>query len=142
MTRAPVKNAEEEKSVTELYLQCQLDAVEARARVDMIDQARGLPCILFAGRYTLRCSSYTAVGIDLSAMLQMMGEPCYDTLRTKQQLGYTVHSGTRLTHGVIGFCVVVASGEHLLLLLLKLPAMYLQTPPAARRVVSTSHTAC
>ena len=41
---------------------------------------------------------------------QMMGEPCYDALRTKQQLGYSVHSGTRLTHGVLGFCVVVASG--------------------------------
>ena len=40
----------------------------------------------------------------------MMGEPCYDTLRTKQQLGYSVHAGTRLTHGVLGFCVVVASG--------------------------------
>ena len=40
----------------------------------------------------------------------MIGEPCYDTLRTKQQLGYSVHSGVRLTFGVIGFCVVIASG--------------------------------
>jgi secreted Zn-dependent insulinase-like peptidase len=37
-------------------------------------------------------------------------EPCYDTLRTKEQLGYTVHSGMRLTHGVLGFCVLVVSG--------------------------------
>jgi hypothetical protein len=28
------------------------------------------------------------------------------------QLGYTVHSGTRLTHGVLGFCVVVVSAAH------------------------------
>lgn len=41
---------------------------------------------------------------------QVAGEPAYDTLRTKQQLGYSVHVGTRLTHGALGFCVTVASG--------------------------------
>jgi secreted Zn-dependent insulinase-like peptidase len=41
--------------------------------------------------------------------LQVLYEPVYDTLRTKQQLGYTVSSGARLTHGVCGFCVVVVS---------------------------------
>lgn len=40
---------------------------------------------------------------------QVLSEPLYDSLRTKQQLGYTVSSGTRLTHGVTGFCVVVVS---------------------------------
>ena len=50
----------------------------------------------------------------------MMGEPCYDTLRTKQQLGYSVHAGTRLTHGVLGFCIVVASGAHALPIFLNL----------------------
>jgi nardilysin len=40
---------------------------------------------------------------------QVLFEPLYDALRTKQQLGYTVSSGTRLTHGVSGFCVVVVS---------------------------------
>lgn len=40
---------------------------------------------------------------------QAIFEPCYDTLRTKQQLGYSVHSGTRQTHGVLGFCVSVVS---------------------------------
>lgn len=28
-----------------------------------------------------------------------MFEPCFDELRTKQQLGYTVYCGTRLTQG-------------------------------------------
>ena len=42
---------------------------------------------------------------------QVAGEPAYDTLRTKQQLGYSVHVGTRLTHGALGFCVTVASGR-------------------------------
>jgi secreted Zn-dependent insulinase-like peptidase len=41
--------------------------------------------------------------------VQVLYEPVYDTLRTKQQLGYTVSSGARLTHGVCGFCVVVVS---------------------------------
>ena len=43
---------------------------------------------------------------------QLVYEPCYDTLRTKEQLGYTVQSGTRLTHGISGFCVIVQSGVH------------------------------
>lgn len=43
---------------------------------------------------------------------QLIYEPCYDTLRTKEQLGYTVSSGPRLTHGVAGLCVVVQSGTH------------------------------
>jgi secreted Zn-dependent insulinase-like peptidase len=40
---------------------------------------------------------------------QVLSEALYDSLRTKQQLGYTVSSGARLTHGVTGFCVVVVS---------------------------------
>jgi hypothetical protein len=43
---------------------------------------------------------------------QLLYEPCYDTLRTKEQLGYTVSSGSRLTHGIMGFCVVVVSAKH------------------------------
>ena len=76
--RVGVKNAEEDNSVAELYLQCGMDTASARAAVDMVDQ--------------------------------LVHEPCYDALRTKEQLGYTVHSGMRLTHGVLGFCVVIVSG--------------------------------
>ncbi|KAG2444954.1 hypothetical protein HXX76_001690 [Chlamydomonas incerta] len=43
---------------------------------------------------------------------QILYEPCYDTLRTKQQLGYSVYSGTRLTGGVSGFCIQVVSARH------------------------------
>ena len=45
-------------------------------------------------------------------MPQLLYEPCFDTLRTKEQLGYSVHSGVRRTHGVLGLCVVVVSGVH------------------------------
>ncbi|KAG7670534.1 hypothetical protein Ndes2526B_g00294 [Nannochloris sp. 'desiccata'] len=48
----------------------------------------------------------------LDCVDQLVYEPCYDTLRTKEQLGYTVSSGPRLTHGISGFCVVVQSGVH------------------------------
>ena len=41
---------------------------------------------------------------------QMFSEPFYDTLRTKEQLGYSVHCSTRLTHGILGFAFVVISG--------------------------------
>ncbi len=43
---------------------------------------------------------------------QLLGEPCFDALRTKEQLGYTVASGVRLTHGVLGFAVTVQSAKH------------------------------
>ncbi|KAL0048825.1 hypothetical protein WJX82_000128 [Trebouxia sp. C0006] len=62
---------------------------------------------------------YVQVGTDdlskrslLDMVDQILREPCYDTLRTKQQLGYSVHSGVRLTHGVLGFAVCVVSGTH------------------------------
>ena len=41
-----------------------------------------------------------------------MAEPVFGTLRTKEQLGYSVHCSTRLTHGVLGFAFVVVSGAH------------------------------
>ncbi len=43
---------------------------------------------------------------------QLLYEPCYNTLRTKQQLGYIVSSGTRLTHGVLGLCITIQSKTH------------------------------
>lgn len=78
--RAPVKNAEEENSVVEVYRQVGPDDTRKRAILDFVEQ--------------------------------LVQEPCYDTLRTKEQLGYSVHSGLRLTHGILGFAVVVVSGEH------------------------------
>lgn len=60
---------------------------------------------------------YCQVGLNsraqrarLDMFEQMFSEPFYDTLRTKEQLGYSVHCSTRLTHGVLGFACVVISG--------------------------------
>lgn len=65
------------------------------------------------------CEAYLQCGADtvadralLDMVEQLLYEPCFDTLRTKEQLGYSVHSGTRRTHGVLGLCIVVVSGAH------------------------------
>ena len=47
--------------------------------------------------------------IDL--LEQIISEPAYNQLRTKEQLGYTVYSGMRLTHSVLGFCFGVVSSK-------------------------------
>ena len=48
----------------------------------------------------------------LMLLAQVASEPCFDTLRTKEQLGYHVHCGYRLTDGVLGFCVQVVSDKY------------------------------
>ena len=49
-----------------------------------------------------------------AAMLEQVAtEPCFNILRTREQLGYSVSCGLRLTHGVIGFAVYVVSGERI-----------------------------
>ncbi|DBA04210.1 TPA: hypothetical protein N0F65_004318 [Lagenidium giganteum] len=42
---------------------------------------------------------------------QLMEEPLFDTLRTKQELGYDVSCTVRITHGVLGFGVMVQSSQ-------------------------------
>ncbi|KDD73111.1 hypothetical protein H632_c2526p0, partial [Helicosporidium sp. ATCC 50920] len=54
----------------------------------------------------------TAERVLLDCVCQLLHEPCYDELRTKEQLGYTVHSGLRCTHGLLGLAVVVVSASH------------------------------
>lgn len=48
---------------------------------------------------------------NLDLLEQIISEPCFNVLRTQQQLGYTVSSGIRLTHNVLGFAFVILSGE-------------------------------
>lgn len=40
---------------------------------------------------------------------QLMEEPLFDSLRTKQELGYDVSCTVRVTHGIVGFGVMVQS---------------------------------
>lgn len=43
---------------------------------------------------------------------QVMEEPLYDQLRTKEQLGYSVGCSPRATSGVLGFCVTAQSAAY------------------------------
>ncbi|KAG9445281.1 hypothetical protein H6P81_016621 [Aristolochia fimbriata] len=43
---------------------------------------------------------------------EIIEEPFFDQLRTKEQLGYTVQSGTRMTYRVLGFCFLVQSSDY------------------------------
>ncbi|CAG9464481.1 unnamed protein product [Pedinophyceae sp. YPF-701] len=79
----PAKNPAETNSAVELYLQGPLDRfVAPRDRV-------------------------------IVHMLEsLLDEPLFNTLRTKEQLGYAVHGGYRLTLGVLGYGVQVVSSQH------------------------------
>ena len=55
-------------------------------------------------------SPATRAALDL--LEQAIGEPFFDQLRTKEQLGYSLDIGLRLTHGVLGFAARVQSAEH------------------------------
>jgi insulysin len=48
-----------------------------------------------------------SVLLDLVA--EMLSEPFFDTLRTKEQLGYIAWSGTRTSQGIAGFRTIVQS---------------------------------
>lgn len=48
--------------------------------------------------------------IDLIS--QILSEPCYNVLRTQEQLGYIVFCGTRRANGVQGLRIIVQSNKH------------------------------
>ena len=45
----------------------------------------------------------------LELSTQMLKEPCFNVLRTQEQLGYIVFSGVRRAHGVQGMRFIVQS---------------------------------
>ncbi|PKU87606.1 Zinc-metallopeptidase, peroxisomal [Dendrobium catenatum] len=53
---------------------------------------------------------------QLTAITDLFGnivhEPCYNQLRTKEQLGYVVECGPRMTYRVLGFCFRVQSSNY------------------------------
>ncbi|MQL76025.1 hypothetical protein Taro_008407 [Colocasia esculenta] len=82
--RVHVKNQLEPNSVVELYFQIEQDNVMESTR--------------------LRATA------DLFS--NIVEEPFFNQLRTKEQLGYVVDCGTRMTHRVQGFCFRVQSSEY------------------------------
>ncbi|KAK1270924.1 Zinc-metallopeptidase, peroxisomal [Acorus gramineus] len=79
-----VKNESEVNSVVELYFQIEQDTgPESNRRRALAD--------LFGS---------------------IIEEPCFDQLRTKEQLGYVVESGSRMTYRILGFCFRIQSSEY------------------------------
>lgn len=69
---------------------------------------------LYAIEIYLQCFQQT---LENNALLELfchlVDEPCFDQLRTKEQLGYIVSSGARRSRGVQGFRVIVQSSHKL-----------------------------
>ena len=59
---------------------------------------------------TSKDNVYRQACVDL--MIEIMQEPLYNELRTKQQLGYSVSCGIRDSHGVPGLSVQVCSATY------------------------------
>ncbi|KAL6438860.1 hypothetical protein ACFW04_003738 [Cataglyphis niger] len=54
----------------------------------------------------------TESNMFLELLAQIISEPCFNILRTKEQLGYIVFSGVRRTNGAQGLRVIVQSDKH------------------------------
>jgi len=54
----------------------------------------------------------TRVNMLLEMVAQLLSEPCFSVLRTKEQLGYIVFSGVRRSLGTQGLRVIVQSERH------------------------------
>ncbi|CAN7139118.1 unnamed protein product [Brassica rapa subsp. narinosa] len=78
-----VKNRSETNSVVELYYQIEPEEAQSTRMKAMLD--------LFH---------------------EIIGEPLFNQLRTKEQLGYVVECGPRLTYRVQGFCFCVQSSKY------------------------------
>ncbi|KAF7268841.1 hypothetical protein GWI33_018185 [Rhynchophorus ferrugineus] len=50
--------------------------------------------------------------IKLELFCQLIQEPCFNVLRTKEQLGYIIFSGVRKSNGVQGLRIIVQSDKH------------------------------
>ncbi|KAH8300473.1 hypothetical protein KR018_008259, partial [Drosophila ironensis] len=61
----------------------------------------------------LQCGAQSdRTNIMVNLVSQVISEPCYDCLRTKEQLGYIVFSGVRKVNGANGIRIIVQSAKH------------------------------
>jgi insulysin len=59
--------------------------------------------------YYIGDESNPAIRIRASLLAQLAQEPCFDQLRTKEQLGYVVQSGSRNSVRFVGFHIIIQS---------------------------------
>ena len=60
---------------------------------------------------TTSADTQLKMGAVLAVLSHLMEEPCYDQLRTKEQLGYMVWSGSSKTYGIYSLWFVIQSTE-------------------------------
>lgn len=58
------------------------------------------------------CMQSTENNMLMELLVQVLNEPCFNILRTKEQLGYLVFSGVRRSNCVQGLRVIVQSDKH------------------------------
>jgi secreted Zn-dependent insulinase-like peptidase len=112
----PAKNRAERNCCVEAYFQFGPAAEEEEDEEERARAPTGAAAATTPSSPSPSCSPLPWRGLKLRALAdladQVLHEPLYDSLRTKQQLGYGVSSGARLTHGAVGFCVTVVSASH------------------------------
>lgn len=104
----------------------QLDCVAAPSNFTTLSRARKMPvgtnvlCVqnMLKNDVNSKITNYVQLGtssIKLQCLVEfvesIMEEPIFDTLRTKEQLGYSVGCSHRFNNGVLGFTVSVHSQE-------------------------------
>lgn len=61
----------------------------------------------------LQCGMQTdTANVFIDLVAQILSEPCYNTLRTKEQLGYIVFCASRKANGAQGIRFIVQSSKH------------------------------
>ncbi|XP_058058342.1 insulin-degrading enzyme [Anopheles bellator] len=60
----------------------------------------------------MQCGQQDTHSMYVDILAQLLSEPCYSQLRTKEQLGYIVLCSTRKANGVSGLRIIVQSQRH------------------------------
>ncbi|EDV22870.1 uncharacterized protein TRIADDRAFT_28404 [Trichoplax adhaerens] len=76
---------------------------------EVVNDVHPSSCIEVYYQYGLQSTTTNSL---IELFCQVINEPCFDILRTKEQLGYIVFSGVRRAHGAQGLRVLVQSDHN------------------------------
>ena len=68
--------------------------------------------VYFQGGSSINSTPWCKEAAITKVLEALLEEPCFDTLRTKEQLGYSVSCSYRLTCGICGFLFEIKSATH------------------------------
>ncbi|XP_077297862.1 insulin-degrading enzyme-like [Arctopsyche grandis] len=78
-------------------------------RLEINHTVHSSSCVLIYLQYGLQS---TSSNVSIELLLQILSEPCFNILRTKEQLGYIVFRGIHRVNGVQGIRILVQSDKH------------------------------